>query len=226
MKDFREYWTFLAIRGAVTVVAAMIIVATPFGAAWIITIPVALALTADCLAAYSIFDGAVIVLLNRLLPARARRRNMLFAETAVGVVVCALLFLVAYDLLSLKALVWIVAAQFAAAAIIESFVARDTHRQYGCLSCYSISMVLAFCAVALPFASGLGAAQITEAVGGCVALYGLSQFAMGARMLFVEYRAEHPAPGMSQAWRQALTGTAERTTEISAHPAITAAVHV
>jgi len=220
MKDFREYWTFLAIRGAVTVVAAMIIVATPFGAAWIITIPVALALTADCLAVYSIFDGAVLILLNRLLPTRARRRNMLFAETVVGVVAGTLLFFIVYDLLSLKALVWVIAAQFAAGAVVEYFIARDTHWQYGCLSCYSISMVMAFCAATLPFAGGLGAAQITEAAGGCIAFYGLSQFVIGARMLFVEYRAERPAPGMSQTWREALTAPAERTTEISAHHAV------
>jgi uncharacterized membrane protein HdeD (DUF308 family) len=225
MKNFHEYWTFLAIRGAVTIVAAMIIVAMPFGAAWIITIPVALALTADCLAVYSIFDGAVAILLNRLLPAEANRRNALFAQTAIGVVVGTLLFFVVYDMLSLKALVWIIAAQFAAGAVVESFVARDTHRHYGCLSCYSIAMVLGFFATVLPLASGFDAARITLTVAGCVALYGASQFVMGARMLFVEYRTGHPAPEMSQAWREALTERVDTSTSISGHASVTAAAH-
>jgi hypothetical protein len=193
MKDFHEYWSFLAIRGALTIVAAIVIAATTFGAAWIVTIPVALALTADCLALYAIFDGAVAILLNRLMPARATHRNLLFAETAVGVAAATLLFLVVYDLIGISALLWIVAAQFAAAALVEYFVARDTHVQYHCLSCYSTSMVLAFCALVLPFATGHSPAQIVFALSGCIALYGLSQFAMGARMLFLEYRSTQPA---------------------------------
>ena len=204
MKDFREYWTFLAIRGALTLVGAFIMVALPFGAAVIMTIPVAVALSADCLAVYSILDGASVVLLNRMLPERATRRNALFALTAVGAVVGILLFCIVYNLLTPQALVWILSAQFATGALVEYFVARDTHSQYGCLSCYSIFIVLAFCAVALPFAGHLGAPRIVEAVGVSIALYGLSQFMMGARMLFVEYRASHPAPGLSQAWRASL----------------------
>jgi hypothetical protein len=178
MKDFREYWTFLAIRGALTLVGAFIMVALPFGAAVIMTIPVAVALSADCLAVYSILDGASVVLLNRMLPERATRRNALFALTAVGAVVGILLFCIVYNLLTPQALVWILSAQFATGALVEYFVARDTHSQYGCLSCYSISMVLAFCAVALPFAGHLGAPRIVEAVGVSIALYGLSQFMM------------------------------------------------
>jgi hypothetical protein len=199
MKDFHEYWSFLAIRGALAVVAAIVIAAMPFGAAWIMTIPVALALTADCLAAFAIFDGAVALVLNRLLPARATHRRALFAETAIGAAAATLLFFVVYGLIGLHALLWIVAAQFAAAAVVEYFVARDTHAQYHCLSCYTSSIALAFCALILPFASGLDAARITAALAGCVALYGLSQFAMGARMLFLEYRSVHPAPTLHHA---------------------------
>lgn len=219
MKDFREYWTFLAIRGALTLVAAFIIVAMPFGAALIITIPVALALAADCLAVYSIFDGAVLILLNRMLPARAARRNILFAQTAVGVAACILLFFVVYGLLSLNAVVWIIAAQFATGAVVEYFIARDTHSQYGCLSCYSTSMVLAFCAITLPLAGHLTAAQITQALGASVALFGLSQFLMGARMLFVEYRASHPAPALYQDWASHFTPAPQAQGDSAAHPA-------
>jgi hypothetical protein len=194
MKAFRDYWTFLAIRGALAIVAAIVIAAMPFGAAWIMTIPVALALTADCLAAFSIFDGAVAILLNRLLPEQATHRRALFAQTAVGAAAATLLFFIVYGLIGIHALLWIVAAQFAAAALVEFIVARDTHAQYRCLSCYSTSMVLAFCALLLPFAAGLDASRITAALAGCVALYGL-----GARMLFLEYRSTHPADTLSHA---------------------------
>ena len=198
MKAFRDYWTFLAIRGALAIVAAIVIAAMPFGAAWIMTIPVALALTADCLAAFSIFDGAVAIMLNRLLPEQATHRRALFAQTAVGAAAATLLFFIVYGLIGIHALLWIVAAQFAA-ALVEFIVARDTHAQYRCLSCYSTSMVLAFCALLLPFAAGLDASRITAALAGCVALYGLSELTMGARMLFLEYRSTHPADTLSHA---------------------------
>ena len=48
----------------------------------------------------------------------------------------------------------------------------------------------------------LNAEQTALALTGYVALYGTLQLAVGARMLFKEYRAEHPATQLSMSWRE------------------------
>jgi len=207
MKNFRDYWSFLTIRGAMTILACVAIWVFPRAAFFIQWSPVLAALAVNCLAIYSVFDGGVMVLLNRLLPTRAGGRWALYVQAAIALITGSVLFLVACEVLSMKYVVWVVAGQAALAAVAEWFVARDTHRQYGCLSCYAISMVLACCAVGLPFAKGLDADQMSLALAGYVGLYGMSQFIVGGRMLFVEYRVEQPAPVTDETWRSSMGET-------------------
>jgi hypothetical protein len=201
MKTFHEYWTFSAIRGAMTVLAAIAILAIPQATSSMLSLPVFVALAIDCLATYSIFDGAVMILLAKLLPARASNRKVLYGQAAGSVVIGILLYLVTYGALNLRWLLWIVVAQAGVAAMAELLVASDTHQQYGCLSCYATSLVLVFCAVALPFARTLDAVGMSFALASYVGLYGASELLLGGRMLFVEYRSGHPASVASEAWR-------------------------
>ncbi|WP_263384698.1 hypothetical protein [Granulicella arctica] len=201
MKAFHEYWTFSAIRGALTLLAGLAILTLPQATATMLSIPVLITLSILCLATYSVFDAGVMILLAKLLPRRATHRNTFYGQALIALVAGALLFLVGYGLLNLKWLMWLAASQAALAAVAEFIVARDTHRQYGCLSCYATSIVLAASAVTLPFAAGWNADRMSLALAGYVSLYGLSQFFLGARMLFVEYRSGHPAAIASGAWR-------------------------
>lgn len=201
MKPYHQYWTFSAIRGVMTLLASVAILTIPQAAASMLSIPVFLLLAVDCLAAYSFFDAAVMVLLGKLLPARAKNLKVLYVQALMAISTGGLLFLVVYGVLNLRWLVWIVAAQAALAALAEFAVARDTHQEYRCLSCYTTVIILAVSAICLPFAGGLSATGMSLALATYVGAYGSSELALGARMLFVEYRNQHPAERPSEAWQ-------------------------
>jgi hypothetical protein len=201
MKPFHQYWTFSAIRGAMTVFASLAIFAVPQGLAFIFNAPVVVGLAINCLATFSIFDGGVMILLANLLPARATNRKMLYGQALMAISSGLLLYAVIGGVVGLHWLMWIAALQAALAAFAELMVARDTHQQYGCLSCYTTSMVLGFSALALPFAGGLNATGMSIALASYIGLYGTSELVLGGRMLFLEYRSTHPAVRASEAWR-------------------------
>jgi hypothetical protein len=49
---------------------------------------------------------------------------------------------------------------------------------------------------------------MTLALAGYLALFGTSELSLGARMLFLDYRADHPAPQfLSEDWRAAMEPT-------------------
>ena len=201
MKSFHEYWTFSAIRGAMTLLATIAILAVPQATSFMLSLPVLINLAIDFFAAYIIFDGVVMILLAKLLPARATNRKVLYGQALLAMATGTMLYLIVYGALNLYWLIWIAASQAALAGIVELIVARDTHRQYGCLSCYSTSIVLGLSAIALPFAGGLGATGMSLALASYVGVYGVSELLLGGRMLFVEYRSGHPAALASEAWR-------------------------
>lgn len=201
MKPFHQYWTFSAIRGAMTLLASIAILTVPQATSSILSLPVLITLAIDCLATYSVLDGAVMVLLAKLLPARANHQNALYEQAFLAVSTGMLLYLLVYEALSMHWLMWIVAFQAGGAALFELAVARDTHRQYGCFSCYATSIVLGVAAIGLPFAAGLDASGMALALGTYVGLYGSSELLLGGRMLFLEYRSEHPAALDSEVWR-------------------------
>jgi hypothetical protein len=205
MKSFNNYWTFNTIRGAMTLLAAVAIAAVPRAAAAMLSIPLLIGFSIACYATYIFSDAPVMILLAKLLPQTVTGRKVLYPQAVIGALIGTLLFLIAYDVLPLSWLMGLAAAQAAVAAAAEFLVARSTHRQYGCLSCYSSVIVLAASAIALPFASRLDPAGMSLALATYVALFGASELTVGARMLFLEYRAEHPAPEfLSQEWRAAM----------------------
>ncbi|ADW69449.1 hypothetical protein [Granulicella tundricola] len=204
MKAFQQYWTFSAIRGAMTILASCFILALPLTTSSMLSLPVLVALAIDCLATYTIFDGAVMILLERLMPTRATNRRILYGQAGIALVLGTTFYLFGYGMLNQSWLLWIVAAQAAMAAGAEFLIARNTHQEYGCLSCYSTSMVLGLCAVFLPFANGLNATDTSYVLAAYVGLYGASELFLGGRMLFAEYRSEHPAAVASEAWKVAM----------------------
>jgi hypothetical protein len=206
MKNFHEYWSFTAVRGIFALLAAIAIVAVPRAVASLFAIPILLGFAVALFALYIFFDTAVTVLLAKLLPDAAAGRRAYYPQIGFALVVTTLLFLTGYHVLSLTWLVWLAAAQAAITAVAEFLVARSTHREYGCLSCYTTVIVLAVSAIALPFAALLGTTDIALALATYLTLFGLSEFTLGGRMLFVEYRANHPAPQfLNPAWLDEMT---------------------
>jgi hypothetical protein len=204
MKSFHEYWTFSAIRGALTVLASMFIFIAPQGLAFVFKGPLSAGLAITFLATFSIFDGGVVVLLAHLLPARATHRTAFYGQAFMAVFFGLLLYMVVGGAVSMPWLMLIVASQAGLAALSELRVALDTHQQYGCLSCYATPIVLGVSAIVLPFASRLDAAGMTIALASYTGLHGASELVLGGRMLFLEYRSEHPAILQSEAWRKML----------------------
>ena len=115
MKSFQEYWTFSAIRGALTLGAAAIILAMPYVTASMLDIPFFLGLAVDCLAAYTILDAAWTILLTAELPAstppaathRARLYTLSIARAITGI----LLFFTVYGVFGTGAMLAIAAAR-------------------------------------------------------------------------------------------------------------------
>jgi hypothetical protein len=209
MKNFHEYWSFTAVRGIFALLAAGAIVALPRAVASLFVLPILLGFAIALFALYVFFDTAVTVLLSRLLPDAAAGCRAYYPQIAFAVIVITLLFLTGYGVLSLKWLVWLAAAQAAMTAAAEFLAARSTHKEYGCLSCYSTALVLALSALALPFAGLLDSTGIAMALAAYIGLFGFSEFCLGARMLFVQYRADHPAPRfLDESWRASMTGPA------------------
>jgi hypothetical protein len=203
MKAFHNYWSFSAIRGGLTVIVSVGILGLPYFAHALMTIPVMLGLAIDVLAVYAMLEGGALVLLGVSMPANFLGHKTRYAEAAASVAIGAVLFLMAHGEFS-QYVMWVVAAQAAIAAVAEYSVARQTYREYKCLSCYVSAFVLAACAMALPFAGAMSLDNQLFTLSTYVGLYGTTQILLGARMLFLEYRAEHPALGLSDAWRAEL----------------------
>jgi len=193
MNAFREYWTFSVIRGALTTVAAIAIFVTPQAASSLLSVPVLITLAVVCYATYSAIDAAFLLMLRQMLPERAKRGPSLYWQAAYSTFAAGLLYMVTYGAINLRWALWIAASQAAVSAWAEWAIARDTHVQYGCLSCYTTSMVLASCALGLPTAGHLSPTSVSLALATYVGLYGASELLLGARMLLLEYRTTHPA---------------------------------
>ena len=200
MKAFHSYWSFFAIRGALTVIVSVGIFGLPYFAHALVTIPVMLGLAVDVLAVYAMLEGGALVLLGASMPSNFQGRKTRYTQAALSVAIGGVLFLMAHGEFS-QYLMWLVAAQAAIAAIAEYSVARQTYREYRCLSCYATVFLLAVCAVALPFAGNITLDNQLFALSTYVGLYGTAQLLLGARMLFLEHRAEHPASALSIAWQ-------------------------
>jgi hypothetical protein len=222
MKNFHEYWSFTAVRGIFALFAATAIVALPRAVASLFALPILLGFAIALFALYTFFDTAVTILLSRLLPDAAASRRAYYPQIAFAGVVTILLFLTGYRVLSLAWLVWLAAAQAAITAVAEFLVARTTHKQYGCLSCYSTAIVLVVAALALPFAGLLDTTGIALALAAYIAAFGLSEFLLGTRMLFVQFQAAHPALAFDTSWRDAMTLQPAFQPAAVAHTSITA----
>jgi hypothetical protein len=206
MKAFHEYWSFSAIRGIMALFAAIAIVAIPRAAADLFSIPVLLLLAVALYALYNFFDAAAMILLAAVLPFKANKRRAFVVQSALAFVFGILLLLVGYRVLSISWLFGIAMLQAATSAVTEFLVARGTHRVYGCLSCYSTAIVLACAALALPFAVVLDPVNQALALAAYLTLFGFSEWLTGGRMLFLDYRAEHPMPQwLSTTWHESMT---------------------
>ena len=200
MKAFHSYWSFSAIRGVLTVIVSVGIFGLPYFAHALVTIPVMLGLAIDVLAVYAMLEGGALVLLGVSMPANVLGHKTRFTQAAFSVVIGAVLFLMAHGEFSQR-LMWAVAALAAIAAVSEFTVARQTYCEYHSFSCYAAAILLALSAVVLPFASALTIDNQLLVLSTYVGLYGSTQLLLSVRMLFLEYRAEHPAPAFSDAWQ-------------------------
>ena len=199
MKSFHSYWSFSAIRGVLTVIVSVGVFGLPYFAHALVTIPVMLGLAIDVLAVYAMLEGGALVLLGISMPSNYLGHKTRYLQAALSVAIGGVLFLMAHGEFS-QYLMWVVSAQAAIAAIAEYSVAHQTYRQYHCLSCYAAAFVLAAFALALPFAGTMTLEKQLFALSTYVGLYGATQLLLGSRMLFLEYRAEHPASALSNAW--------------------------
>jgi hypothetical protein len=200
MSAFRQYWSFSAIRGTMTIVASVAILLLPYFASAILPIPVMLGFAIDCVAAYVLLDAGALFLLGISLPKGSFAGKAAIVETVVAIGFGGALYAMTHGEFA-GMLFWVVAAQAAVAAVVQFLIADETHREYGCLSCYASALVLAACALALPFARLLDTDGQVLALALYVGSFGAAQVMLAARMLFVEYRAKHPAAVMSEAWR-------------------------
>jgi hypothetical protein len=204
MKSFREYWTFLSIRGALTILASICVVAIPFATSAIMSLPILAVLTINVVATYLAIDAATTILLRFELPVTARHRNLLYTKTALNLVTAATLYLIVYGALPVSFAAWIVAENALLTACLEWYLARDTNRLYRDPACFALFGAALLGGMAFPFTTGLNAGDLSFALAGWVGLYGAAQVALGGRMLFVEYRAEHPAAAFDYSWREAM----------------------
>lgn len=218
MKSFHEYWTFSAIRGALTVLASMIIFVAPQGLAFVFKGPLLVGVAITFLATVSIFDGGVMILLANLLPARATHRKAFYGQALMAMFFGLLLYMVVGGAINMRWLMLLVASQAALAAISELRVARDTNEQYECLSCYLTPIVLGVSAILLPFASRLDAAGMTIALASYAGAHGASELILGGRMLFLEFRSEHPATLPSDSWKNMRNPASIQPLSSTEHP--------
>ena len=201
MTHFHQYWTPTTIRGAVTLLAATAILVVLLGASPLLSIAALSTLAAGCIATYSLFDGGALVLLAKLMPTRAASGKALYAHAIMAMATGTVLFLLGTGGLGLRWILWIVAGRAAFAAFTEAAVERDTYDVRRGFFRYAMAVILGVMAVGLPFAGGLSAIDVSLVLGLYVGIYGTCQLTAGARMLFLDYRGEHPALHRSEAWR-------------------------
>lgn len=194
MKPSKQFWEFFAIRGALTILASMFIFALPKATMFMLPVPWLFGLAIDCYATYSIFDAAVMVLLAEQFPQSAPRRKAAYVQAALRASVGALLYLSVYGVFNLHWSLWLVSIQAIAVAVVEMGAAQAASSQWRSKIGYITPLVLLLSSISLPFVYGLSPMMASFALASYVGLYGLSQFLVGARMLFETYQSEHPVP--------------------------------
>ena len=206
MKTFHEYWSFTAMRGVFALFAAIAIIAIPRAVSSLFALPILIGFAIGLFALYTFFEMAATSLLAQLLPNAVLGRRAYYPQIAIAAIITILLFLTGYQVLSLGWLLWLAAVQAATSAAAEFLIARSTHREYKCLSCYSTAIVLAVSAVALPLASGLSTTGMAFALATYLGIFGVSESTLGGRMLLLEYRSEHPTHQLvDDSWRALMT---------------------
>jgi hypothetical protein len=200
MKSYRDYWTFSAIRGFITLALATGMVVLPLLAVGIIGMPMSLGLAINVFIAYLLLDCIATILLAIMFPTPGRVKTMLLLQIAGEFTVAAALYTATLLQVNPHYLLALAAGQALVCAVTEFTIAQETHKQYRCLSCYATVFFLTVAALGLPLLGALDATNAALGLATFTAAFGLTQISVGGRMLFTEYRANHPAQSMQQAW--------------------------
>jgi hypothetical protein len=200
MKSYRDYWTFSAVRGFIALALSTGMVLLPLLAVGIIGMPMSLGLAINVFIAYLLLDCVATILLAVTFPVSGRAKKMLFLQVGGEFAVAAALYAMTLLRLDPHYLLALAAGQALVCAATEFTIAQETNKQYHCLSCYASAFFLIAAALGLPLLGTLDATNAALGLATFTASFGLVQMFVGGRMLYLEYRSEHPALSMEEAW--------------------------
>ena len=199
MKSFTEYWSATLVRGLLAILTATAILFIPAMASTLLLLPFAVIISILCLAAYATIDSAIVLVTSFMIPHSPLNKHLtarlaLRIQGIAGVLIGMLLFVIVYDRTDLHWFLYLAALQAAATAITEFIVARRTTFPHTAGWSYASSAIAALSAIALLFGHDFDPRQLAWLLYGYLGIFGITLFALAARMLFAERTAAHHTP--------------------------------
>lgn len=188
MKRDVDFWFTVLARGLVALIAGSAILIVPDMAKTILLLPIAVSVAITGLAAYGIFDSALI-LVSSVMSETPRVRSALIIQGLLGITIGVLLLSVAFHRVQLKWFLSLAAMQALFAGIGEWVVAKHANSRSVSLWNYAAcGIALVFSVVYAVLRIGaekvLSPASLSWAVYVYLLAFGISQCMTAARMLY------------------------------------------
>lgn len=191
MNAYSRYWIATLARGVLAFAVGFFVFVVPAMARTILLLPFAIVLTILSLAAYGLFDSAIVLMNVGNIPNKSGASAHLI-QGAYGLLTGAAIMFVVYDRMDLSWFVYLASAQAFVASVTEYLIARGTHREHGSRAVYLISAITFVFAIALLLARGMNPTQLTLTLFSYLAAFGITLIVLSGRMLFAEYKVLHP----------------------------------
>lgn len=190
MTAYSRYWIVTLARGVLAFAVGFFVFVVPAMARTILLLPFAIVLTVLSLAAYGVFDSAMVLMNVGNIPNKPGASAHL-VQGLYGLLTGAAIMFVVYDRMDLSWFVYLASVQAFVASVTEYLIARDTHRAHGSRAVYAISAITFVFAIALLMARGMNATQLTLTLFGYLAAFGTTLIVLSGRMLFAQYKVLH-----------------------------------
>lgn len=197
-----NFWIVTILRGVLALLIGSGILVVPDMARTILFLPFALAFVIVSLALYGIADS-VLVFITSFFTSLPAAKTALRAQSACGIAIGVLLCSILFDRIHLEWFLYLIAAQALATSFAEFIVARHTTARHGSKWSYVAAIIALLCAAGYVVAASLAAARMTprdiaSLAYAYLAIFGVAQTLMAARMLSLEHHSARFAHSQSQ----------------------------
>jgi hypothetical protein len=193
MHKYENFWFVTILRGVLAILIGSGVLVVPDMARNLLLLPFAVAYVILSLAVYGIADS-ILVFVTSFFTSLQPARTVLRMQCAFGVVIGVLFCSVLFDKIHIEWFLYLIALQAFATAYSEFIVARHTSKRHGSRWSYTAAAIALLCAASYAVAAAIAPANLTPRqiaflAYAYLAVFGIAQVLMAARVLYIEHQA-------------------------------------